>query len=307
MGTMKMKHLTVGIFGDKEFMKKLGKPGTVNDIMMYNHSSSEGVYSFASPNSVENKVHPILQTINMIDFPVIVSEEITKDLAEQIIFVDAFGFEKGFIISQSDDLKNLIKGTTLENYELVSDEIELKQKLSLLEPNTITSDVWMPVDNYFNVKSVGTVVLAVSKGSALKKYDKLVIQPSDKEVMIKGIQSQDKDIEQTETGMRAGLNLKGVEAEEIRRGHVVCKSANVSKIISIDFKKSKYSKELIEKDLQVFFSAGLQVITGKIGEINGFSISILLEQPAVFFPGQKCMIASTKQIMPRILGSGTIN
>jgi len=40
-------HLTLGVFGDKEFLKKMGKPGTVNDIMIYNHASSEGVFTFA--------------------------------------------------------------------------------------------------------------------------------------------------------------------------------------------------------------------------------------------------------------------
>jgi selenocysteine-specific translation elongation factor len=306
MGKMMMKHLTVGVFGDKEFMKKLGKPGTVNDIMMYNHSSSEGVYSFASPNSAE-KIQPILQVINMIDVPVIVAEEITKELAEQVIFLDALGFEKGFVISQSDSLKNLIKGTTLENYELVPGETELRQKLSLLEPKMITNNVWMPIDNYFNVKSVGTVVLTISKGTALKKYDKLLVQPTGKEVMIKGIQSQDKDIEETEPGMRAGLNLKGIDAEELKRGYVVCKTSPVSKTVTVSFNKSRYSKEQMEKGLQVFLSVGLQVVTGKIAEFTGSSVSIMLEQPVAFFQNQKCIIASTKQTMPRILGSGTIN
>jgi len=293
-------HLSVGIFGNNEFMKKLGKQGTINDIMIYNHASSEGVFTFLSPNSPENKIQPILQVINIIDIPVIVSDSITKELAEQIIFLDAFGFEKGFIISKSEDLKKIIKNTSLEKYEFLEDEKELREKLKECRSKEIVDKVWIPVDNYFNVKSVGTVVLCIVKGGSVKKHEKLILQPLNKEVLIKGIQSQDKDIDQVETGMRGGLNIKGAEADEIKRGYVLCKEASVSKKVNIDFTKNKYSKENLEKGLSVFFSIGLQVIAGKVED----DLSISLEHPAVFFPNQKCTIISTKQTMPRIIGTG---
>jgi len=54
-------HLTVGIFGDMELIKKLGKQGTVNDIALYNHGSSDGVFTFAGPNSPDNRIQPVLQ------------------------------------------------------------------------------------------------------------------------------------------------------------------------------------------------------------------------------------------------------
>src|SRR3989338_11167471 len=293
-------HLSIGIFGNNEFMKKLGKQGTINDIMIYNHASSEGVFSFLAPNSPENKIQSILQVINIIDIPIIVSDSITKELAEQIIFLDAFGFKKGFIISKSEDLKNIIKNTSLEKYEFIEDEKELREKLKECRPKEIVDRVWIPVDNYFNVKSVGTVVLCIVKGGTVKKHEKLILQPLNKEVLIKGIQSQDKDIDQAEAGMRAGLNIKGVEADEIKRGYVLCKDAVVSKKVNIEFSKSKYSKENLEKGLSVFFSLGLQIIPGRIED----DLSILLEHPAVFFPNQKFIIVSTKQTMPRIIGTG---
>ena len=293
-------HLSVGIFGSNEFMKKLGKQGTINDIMIYNHASSEGVFTFISPNSPENKIQPLVQVINAIDIPVVVSDSITKELAEQIIFLDAFEFEKGFIISKSAELKNIIKNTSLEKYEFIADEKELREKLKECTPKSITDKIWIPVDNYFNVKSVGTLVLCIVKGGNVKKHEKLILQPLNKEVLIKGIQSQDKDIDQAEAGMRAGLNIKGVEADEIKRGYVLCKDAVVSKKVNIEFSKSKYSKENLEKGLSVFFSLGLQIIPGRIED----DLSILLEHPAVFFPNQKCIIVSTKQTMPRIIGTG---
>ncbi len=300
-----MHHLTIGIFGNNEFIKKLGKQGTINDLMIYNHASSEGVYTFMAPNSSENKIQPLLQILGIIDLPVIVSDSISKELAEQIIAIGAVGFEKGFIISTNEQLKSIISGTVAEKYEWLSDEKELRAKLKDIKTKPITSEPWAPIDNYFNVKSVGTVVLSISKGATIKKHDKLFVQPIGKEVMIKGIQSQDKDIDTAEGGMRAGFNLKGIEADELKRGYVVCKDATISKNVTISFTKSKYSKEVTDVGSQVFLSIGLQVIPARI-EQNGAELKLTLEHQVAYFPSQKCVIASTKQIMPRIIGSGTM-
>jgi selenocysteine-specific translation elongation factor len=302
-----MNHLTIGVFGDKDFAKKLGKQGNVNDIAMYNHADSEHVYTYIVPSSVDNKIQTLLQCMNMIDVPFIVADVITKELGEQIIALDAFSFDKGFIISKSEDLRNIIKGTTLEKYEWIADERELAEKLKTLQSTALTDDTWIPVDNYFNVKSVGTVVLCVVKGGSVKKHDKLKMEPAGKEVLVKSLQSQDKDIDEAGLGVRLGLSLKGIEAEEIKRGYVLCKDAKVSKNVNIEFSKSKFNKEAVEAGMQIFLSAGLQFVVGKIEKIEAASISILLEQPIAYFPGQKCLIASTKQAMPRIIGSGRIN
>ena len=295
-----MQHLSVGIFGDKELMKRLGKQGTVNDIAIYNHASSEGVFTYMTPAS-EERIHPLLQVLNIVDVPVIAGD-VTKEMAEQIVAIDTMNYDHGFIISKSEDMKKIIKGTSLEKFVFVEDEKELKEKLKEVKTAPITDKPWAPIDNYFNVKSVGTVVLSIVKGGTIKKHDKLTIQPIAKEVLVKGIQSQDKDIDQAEAGMRAGFNLKGVESDELKRGYVLCKEASVSKNVSIDFSKSRYSKDSIEKGSSILLSIGAQVIAGRVED----EMRISLEQPAVFFEGQKCIIASTKQTMPRIIGSGVV-
>ena len=86
-------HITVGIFGDQELAKKLGKKGTTNDIAIFNHSSSEGVFTYVCPNS--DKIQALLQVLNMIDVPVIVVNALTKEIGEIIVGIDEMSFEKG--------------------------------------------------------------------------------------------------------------------------------------------------------------------------------------------------------------------
>jgi len=302
-------HLTVGVFGNNDVAKKLAKAGTINDIAIYNHGSSEGVLTYVCPSS--EKVQPLLQTIGMIDFPVVVFSQITKELAEQIVALDAAGFENGLLVSDgvpNEQINSLVKGNRLEKFPVISNDlVELRQAiLKMPVARDFATQPWLPVDNYFTVKGVGTVILTVMKHGKLKKYDNLRIEPLGKEVMIKGIQSQDRDFTEAEAGMRLGLNIKGAETDELKRGYVVCKEAKVSKEVTATFAKSRYSKEEIVKGNQIHVSVGLQVIAATVQEIQPGKLVLKLEQPLAYMGGQKYILASTKQVMPRILGSGIL-
>ena len=125
-----MLHMTVGIFGNPEFSadlaKKLGKQGTANDIVIYNHGSSEGVLTYATVNS--DKIQTLLQTINMVDVPVIAINEVNAVVGEQIVAIGEFGFDNGFLVLENvseEQIKSITKGTCVENFRVVKDNVEL--------------------------------------------------------------------------------------------------------------------------------------------------------------------------------------
>lgn len=291
-------HLTVGIFGDIELAKRLGKKGTENDIAIFNHASSEGVFTYVSPNS--DKIQSLLQSIAMIDIPVIVAKELTKEIGEMIIAINEFAFDKGFIVGNRDALAPLIKGTSLEKFLFVSEE-ELREQLKSVKIER-SDELFIPIDNYFNVKGVGTVILGIAKSGVLKKYDKVMIEPLGKEVNIKGIQSQDKDFEVSAEGMRVGLNLKGVEADELRRGYIICKGMNKSDNFTLDLKRNKFFKGELKQGMAVFVASGLQVVAAHIENLEPFTVKIL--SPIAY--KDKLIIASQTDTLPRIIGSGII-
>jgi len=300
-----MFHLTVGVFGNSEFVKKLGKSGTINDIAIYNHGSSDGVFTYVSTNS--DKIQPLLQVINMIDVPVICINEITPALGEQMITISEFGFDHGFMIFDGIDensVKPLIKGTCIENFFVVKDSVELVEAIKKLDISRPSEPLIVPIDNYFNVKSVGTVILGIIKSGTVKKYDKVIVEPLEKEVMIKGIQSQDKDLDSAEAGMRIGFSLKGIEADDLRRGYVIVSSPmKKAKSFKFRFEKSKYTKELLKENDPVFISSGVQVIAAKVKSIDEF-LELEAEANIAYTDSTKFLIGSTKQTMPRIIGKG---
>ena len=152
-------HLTIGIYGNIELARKLGKKGTENDIAIFNHGSSEGVFTYICPNS--EKIQPLLQTLHMIDLPVLVVKELTKEIGEMLLAIDEMDFETGFIITDLD-LSSLIKGTSLERFKKI-EENQLREELSKVIIERKEESLILPIDNYFNVKSVGTVILGIMK------------------------------------------------------------------------------------------------------------------------------------------------
>ncbi|MFH0832182.1 MAG: EF-Tu/IF-2/RF-3 family GTPase [Candidatus Aenigmatarchaeota archaeon] len=295
-------HITIGIFGDNELAKKLGKPGTTNDIMICNHADSAGVLTYVCPNS--DKIQPLLQSLAMIDFPVIVVKEITKEIGEIIIAIDEMDFQNGFIIGDKNMLEPIIRNTGMGKFPFISED-ELMENILKVNVHRSSEPLLIPIDNYFDVKSVGTVILGIMKSGSLKKYDKAIVEPLGKEVIIKGIQSQDNDFNEANAGMRVGLNLKGVEADELKRGFVICNNMKKSDRVTVKFRKSRFFRNELKSGMPVFLSCGLQVITSVV-ESCGETLVLKLQQPVAYTENQHCIIASQNEALPRIIGSGTI-
>ncbi|HLC58976.1 MAG TPA: EF-Tu/IF-2/RF-3 family GTPase [archaeon] len=297
-----MLHLTVGVFGDTRFASHLGKLGTTNDIAIYHHSSSEAVLTIVHPAS--EKVQPLLQSINMIDVPILVVDQLTKEVGEAIIAIDQMKFSHGFIIGNEDLIRPIIKNTSLEKFTFTHEQA-IRQQLLNLNIQRDTNNLVIPIDNYFDVKSIGTVVLGIVKSGIARQYEMVAVEPLGRAVTIKSMQSQDKDVKEAEPGTRLGLSLKGISVDELKRGYVICKKMKNSTDVNIDFTKSNFFKSELKVSMAVFLNVGLQVVPAHIQSIDNHLVLKCL-QPVVYDEGQKCIVASQSDVLPRIIGSGTL-
>ncbi|HLD85046.1 MAG TPA: EF-Tu/IF-2/RF-3 family GTPase [archaeon] len=304
-------NICAGVFGNAEILKDLGKKTTENDMLIYNHGSSEGVFTYVTPRIQDNsyKIQSLMQILGMIDIPIMIISELTPLVAEQLVALDAYSFQNGIIILDGIDknqVENLIKNTSLNKYTFTDKSpLSIKEALKKMEPERPQSPVVCPIDTYFDVKSVGTVILGIMKSGKLKKFDKLLIEPLGKEISVKGIQSQDKNFDATDSGMRVGLNLKGVEVEELKRGQVITDAMKKSKDFSLNFKKSPFFKDSLQKGQQIFVSCGLQVSVAIIESVES-SLHFKTEHEIAFQSGDKFLLATTTEKLPRIIGGGTI-
>lgn len=77
----------------------------------------------------------------------------------------------------------------------------------------------MPIDRSFTVVGYGTVVTGSVASGRVAVGDRLMIQPGDIEVRVRGLHNHDHVVDEVHAGQRAAVNLAGVRHDSIRRGH----------------------------------------------------------------------------------------
>ncbi|HEX7258408.1 MAG TPA: elongation factor Tu, partial [Nitrososphaeraceae archaeon] len=184
--------MNISFIGGNEFLKEFGKQGTLSDIVLYDRKQKDRIFTMVAPVSFPDKIQTLPQVLNMTEVVVLNVTALDKYLAEQIIAIDSLNIKNGFLLHSYDiddqRLAKMIKGTVIENFKRIENLEILKNEINDLNSNSREGDLILPIDHSFDVKGVGTVILGGIKQGRVKVYDKLRIQPSNKEILIKSIQ-----------------------------------------------------------------------------------------------------------------------
>ena len=222
-----MKSINFVILGDyNSIAGELGKKGTATDIAIYDRKTSDVIYTWTVPVTFPDKIQSLMQTVNIAEYAILNVTKIDKYLGEQIIALDSVDFKDGFILHSYEvdegNLKALIKNTSVSHFKFLDNTDQLKQEISRLESKGCEGPVMIPVDHAFDVKGVGTVVLGVVKQGTVKVYDQLRIMPAGSDILVKSIQMHDDPVHESKSPARVGLAVKGMTAEQISRGDILC-------------------------------------------------------------------------------------
>jgi selenocysteine-specific translation elongation factor len=302
-----MNHLTVGVFHDDTIARELGKKGTESDILMFNRKTDEHIFTFMSP--VEDKLSPKSQIISSIDAAIVAFTGKTRELGETLVMLDSLGVTRGIAVTTPyatpDQVRTLTKGTALESYNFQNrDTIGILENLKSVhtERDTVSPAI-VEIDHSFSVRGVGEVALGFVKKGIVRKYDKLMLLPAGKEVIVRSIQIQDEDYDVAQAGIRVGLAIKGATVEEMKRGSILCASNNVitSSKLKLSVSKSPfYTDELREGAFHA--TIGMQTAPITITEKNASSINIELEKPVVYTPESIFLLLDLNAKKMRIMG-----
>ncbi len=326
-----MKNIGIGLFGDfKDAGKNLGKKGTSTDITLFNYKQGDDAVFFVEPTKYPEKITPLIYAINMMDYALVFVDEIKPELAETLLALDMMGVEKGsFVVGEyvdTEQLKAIISNTSMKNFEireldknplgfcksanpsdsLRKDYIKIREDMVNL-PQEIagkpdSSFVKIPIDHFFTVRSVGTVILGRVKKGTVKIHDDLRVYPTENKAMVRSIQVNDKNYDEAPTFSRVGLALKGVKSEELERGMILSDGdLKVSDEITINMKWNPYSKKEVAVGEGYQIGIGLQTISCKVMEKEGNTIKLKLLKPAVYESGEKAVLLDGSAKI-RILG-----
>jgi selenocysteine-specific elongation factor len=99
-----------------------------------------------------------------------------------------------------------------------------------------TSDalIRMPLDRSFVMKGFGTVVTGTLLSGAIRDGETLHLQPDDRAVRVRGLQSHGKPFPFAQPGSRVAVNLSGIDATQVRRGQTLVSPRMLSAVDTLD-------------------------------------------------------------------------
>jgi selenocysteine-specific translation elongation factor len=301
------------LLGDQSIAPQLGKKGTATDIAIYDRKTPEIVFTWTIPVMFPEKVQSLIQAVNIAEYAILNVTSLDKFLGEQIIALDSAGISEGFVLhSYSVDrekLRTMLKSTALSGYKFVESVDELKAEMSKLKPKGSDGPLLILIDHAFDVKGVGTVALGVVRQGTVKVYDELFLTPSMKPVLVKSIQMHDDPVQSSSSPARVGLALKGVTADDISRGDIVCTrdAVNIaSDSLTVKFAKTPFYKGDLLDNQMYMLSLGMQIRPAKIKIAGDGMLQISVERPVAYQKGQTCVLLKPDNQGTRIIGKGQI-
>jgi len=302
-----MKHLAVGLFHDDTLGRELGKKDTESDIAMFNLKTDGRIFTFMSP--VEDKLSPKSQIASSIDAAILAFNGMTRELGETIVMLDALSISKGIAVTSqyvaADQVSSITKGTSLESFSIESrDPIRIIENLKMLHPDrdTISPSI-VVLDHAFNVRGVGEVILGFVRKGVVRKFDKLTLLPSRKDVLVRSIQIQDEDFDEAEAGTRVGLAVKGAGIDELKRGAILCSDDNVKldNRLKLSYETSPFYSEGVRKGA-FHVTVGMQTVPITILEKYDGTIIAESDRPVAYSPEDVFVLLDLNGKNARVMG-----
>ncbi len=313
-----MKHLHVAVIDPtKIYAKAMAKKSGETDYTMYNLKEGENVLCLYEPHMYPEKIQSLLGALNSSDHIVWVVDGINADFAECALAIWLTGKNGTLVLDGvgADDLAPVLSKSPMWSWKRLEmpNPNNLREMLMALDIIPPSEPKVALVDSCFAVGGVGTVALTKVEGGLFAIHDELEATPAGTMTAIRSIQEQDVDVKQTSPGSRAGFALKNVTPEQVRRGSYLA-PPGVMKAFSAgqaEVMLSPLVKEALEPGVEVFFSFGLQYVSGKLqmsGPLDAKAgkkeVGFALIAPSSARVGQHFLLLRSNK-RPRVIGAGT--
>jgi selenocysteine-specific translation elongation factor len=299
--------------GETEFVKELGKKGQSSDITIYDSKKDDRIMTYVIPSGFPDKIQPLITAVNLGEYSIVNVDKLDRFLGEQIVALDLLQLDKGFLLHSygvdSEALKSLLKNTVASSFKVEQNIEGLKESISSLSPVKREGPAIIHIDNIFNVKGVGVVVLGIVKQGFIKVHNELTLFPQKKTVTIKSIQMHDKNVEESHSPARVGLALTGVSFDELTRGDILSNYTHFTSAIQeliIDFDMVPFYRYDLSETHSYLLSIGTQIRPAKIEKLGNNKLKILSDNIFSFKAGDIAILLNPDSKDIRIMGSGRI-
>ena len=235
--TDKRKFTIIDSPGHKDFVKNMITGASQADAAVLLVSALEGPMSQTKEHLFLCRTFGIKQLvvlINMRQMAKYEEEQYLKRKEEMEILLKKYGYN----ISKIEIIP--IDAYNGKNISKISEEFKWYNGKTVIEAinNFESSSVnledqffRMPIEDVYSIKGIGVVPVGRIESGKIEKGMHVII-PSGKKAEVKSVQMHHKEYSKGIPGMNVGINLKGIEKHEIKRGDIICdikdSSPNVS-------------------------------------------------------------------------------
>jgi selenocysteine-specific translation elongation factor len=315
-----MTNLNVAILGALDYAKDLGKKGTTSDLSFYNLKKGEDTVTIIEPTRYPERLAPLFYAVSLAKKAILIVDQITPTFGECVIMLDCVGLKDGLVILRNylsrDQIAPLIKGTVVEGYEFVEDDRNairerlLEEAAKMVAPCDSETGT-MPVDHFFNVRGIGTVVLGSVAEGAIKKHDELMVLPGNKIVLVRSIQKHDEDFDCAGVGDRTGIALKGVEVDDLDRGTILTNDKSIKSTSSLSAKAMivKYWPSPLKEGMVLHIGHWMQFVPARVegvkteGDWHMPELTLKLDKMLVYRPGARAVLTYPEGGKLRVVGA----
>jgi len=289
----------VALLGAPDLSKELGRKGTSSDVTLYNLVRDGQVLTTVEPTQFPEKFPSLLYSIALADRVVLVVAGLDRAFAESVATLDLFDTPVGIYLSSGvgdAEVRRVLKGSRFETAPLAALDVpHLREELLVWNPPPVPDGpVSVRLDHAFPVKGVGTVALGFVQRGTLRAHDRLRLWPTEKEVEVRSIQSQDVDVREALRGTRVGVALKGVDADEVSRGQILAPAGGRTigdRFVLEHRRDSRYYRGRVDPGAQLQFLVGLQLVPGRILSATAEQLEIATDRPVIADPGDPVWLA----------------
>ncbi len=315
-----MANLNVAILGAPDFGKDLGKKGTASDLTFYNLKKGQNTVTFIEPTRYPERLAPLFYAASLAAKAILIVDKIDPAFGESVIMLDCMGLEDGIVILRNylsrEQIAPLIKGTVVDGYEFLPDDKNalrehlLEQVAKMDSPQNAETGT-MPVDHFFNVRGIGTVVLGSVAAGSIKKHDVLRVLPGEKTAQVRSIQKHDEDFDTAGIGERTGIALKGVDVEDLDRGTILTSDKSIKAVSSLKARASivKYWAAPLKEGMVLHIGHWMQYVPARVesaasqGDWHKPELALKLDKMLVYQPGAKAVLTYPEGGKLRVVGT----
>ncbi len=143
---------------------------------------------------------------------------------------------------------------------------EIKDIIENFNTKKTESNTYFPIDRVFTLKGFGTIVTGTLFRGVIEVEDELELYPQSKKLRVRSLQVHNDQVQKVYPGQRVGINLSGIDKDELQRGDVLAKVNSLfkTKYFEAKLKMLKDLNFVLKNGDQIRFHIGAKEIIGRV-------------------------------------------